>query len=171
MSIRIFSKALMTIPTPRIHDMKGVYSLIISNKKDQEIPIGARGPIYFKKGYWIYVGSAQGTGSTNLKNRLQRHFRKDKKIHWHIDHLLIADVELIEAIWAGTDENCECVIAAYLGESDLFQWGPIGFGAGDCRTSCKSHLFLYKRSKDVIATLEGVFENLGLIPRKYSDLV
>ncbi len=160
----------MTIPTPSIPDMKGVYCLVISNKKNQEIPIGAKGPIYFEKGYWIYVGSAQGIGSTNLKNRLQRHFRKDKKTHWHIDYLLRGDVELLEAIWAATHDNRECDISAYLGKSDLFQWGPIGFGAGDCEKSCKSHLLLYKKRKGVIQTIEVVLENLGLRPRKYSDL-
>jgi len=139
--------------------------------KVQEIPIGARGLTSFKKGYWVYVGSAQGTGSTNLSNRLQRHFRKVKKIHWHIDHLLNADVDLIDAIWATTQENRECEIATRLMKSDLFEWGPFGFGAGDCKNSCKSHLLWYKKGKGLVNSIEGFFKDLGLKPKRYSDLV
>ena len=43
-----------------IHD-KGNYCLIIKMKNDCTIKIGAKGNIDFKKGYYVYVGSALGT--------------------------------------------------------------------------------------------------------------
>lgn len=48
---------------------KGNYCLIIKMKNDCTIKIGAKGNIDFKKGYYVYVGSALGT----LSNRIKRH--------------------------------------------------------------------------------------------------
>ena len=64
----------------------GTYILLMYLKENKNIIIGKR-KIFFRKGYYIYVGSAKGR-SANLKNRISRHLSKEKKKHWHIDYLL-----------------------------------------------------------------------------------
>ena len=55
--------------------MKGIYCLIINVKKNTDLKIGSLGDIEFKKGSYIYVGSAQN----GIENRVKRHFAKNKK--------------------------------------------------------------------------------------------
>ena len=75
---------------------KGNYCLIIKMKNDCTIKIGAKGNIDFKKGYYVYVGSALGT----LSNRIKRHLSNDKKKHWHVDYLLLnKNTEIKEVIY------------------------------------------------------------------------
>ena len=69
---------------PKKEPLKGTYCLLIHLKQDSKITIGKLGEKNFQKGYYIYVGSALNS----LKTRIQRHLRKEKKIHWHIDYLL-----------------------------------------------------------------------------------
>ena len=85
---------------------KGNYCLII--KIDCTIKIGAKGNIDFKKGYYVYVGSALGT----LSNRIKRHLSNDKKKHWHVDYLLLnKNTEIKEVIYTYCTKKIECNIA------------------------------------------------------------
>ncbi|MHA1440967.1 MAG: GIY-YIG nuclease family protein [Candidatus Heimdallarchaeota archaeon] len=122
---------------------KGTYVLIIFNTEKNTIRIGSLGDIAFSNSYYIYIGSALGPGG--LGSRLWRHFRKDKKIHWHIDYFLMAESSKI--IGAGeleSDEKIECEIAQKIqnsyAEDELI---PVKkFGSSDCK--CKTHLFKLK---------------------------
>ena len=60
--------------------MKGSYVLLIEIGQEKEIQIGSIGNIYFKKGFYAYIGSALN----GLEQRIERHIRKDKRFHWHI---------------------------------------------------------------------------------------
>jgi len=82
-----------------------------------------------------------------MKKRLERHLRKEKKLHWHIDYLLRESE--IEEIFLSEREECE-VAKAFL----PFGYVP-GFGCSDCL--CRSHLFY---SED-LGELEAV------LPEKY----
>ena len=64
--------------------MKGSYILLFLLPNSKEISIGKLGRLLFKKGVYLYVGSAMN----GLEQRIQRHLRTEKKIHWHIDYLL-----------------------------------------------------------------------------------
>ncbi|MCK5238692.1 MAG: GIY-YIG nuclease family protein [Candidatus Thorarchaeota archaeon] len=150
--------------------MQGMYCLIISVRAKGKVNTASLGKIEFEKGYWLYIGSAQGTGSTSLENRIRRHFRNEKKIHWHIDHLLETNAKIIEAIWAETSEDMECVIAQHLEGLEDFIWGPKGFGASDCTKSCSSHLLYYQGKGKPLDQIETAFQHLKLIPRRYSDI-
>jgi len=113
--------------------MRGTYCLLIDVKKDSLIEIGALKKVFFKKGSYVYVGSAMNS----LEKRIQRHFSKEKKLHWHIDYLLAnQNVEIKKAYIKESAKKEECIIAkkiALLGK-------PVeGFGCSDC--SCGSHLF------------------------------
>ena len=65
--------------------MKGCYCLIISMKKSDKLKIGNLYQDHkFKKGYYVYIGSAMNS----LVARINRHLSDNKKIHWHVDYLL-----------------------------------------------------------------------------------
>ena len=121
--------------------MKGTYILVINVREDSQISIGSLGNIEFKKGYYLYVGSALGNGSTSLENRLRRHISDVKKIHWHIDYLLASKTTVVITIYLiPTLLRLECIIA-----QDIEKRSEVnikGFGSSDC--SCNSHLFFFK---------------------------
>lgn len=117
-----------------IPDEKGTYILRIRLKNGKKIKFG-KNEIFFKRGYYYYVGSAMGN-SNNLKRRIGRHLKDDKKIHWHIDYLLMYGK--IDKIYT-TNKKVECDVAEeFLKKFDFIE----GFGCSDCK--CKSHLFYMK---------------------------
>lgn len=111
--------------------MNGSYVLLIKLKEDKTIQVGKLGKISFKKGLYVYAGSALN----GLEQRIQRHLRSNKKMHWHIDYLL-QYAEVIDVFYKESNSREECIIANTLRKD--FTLIP-GFGCSDC--SCKSHLF------------------------------
>ena len=126
--------------------MRGSYLLLIELKNTETIPVGKLGKIDFKKSYYIYVGSALN----GLDQRIQRHLRKQKKIHWHIDYLLNR-TKIVNVFYKQSKIREECFIAKTL-ERELSSIP--GFGCRDCE--CKSHLFYgsYEEIKNAISNLE-----------------
>ncbi|HOT43106.1 MAG TPA: DNA/RNA nuclease SfsA [Syntrophorhabdaceae bacterium] len=110
----------------------GSYMLIMTLNREKIIPIGGLGDISFKKGFYIYVGSAM----KNLHARLERHKRIHKKPFWHIDYLR-EEVDLIHTIPIRSQKRLECLISDSL--KDIACDYIPNFGASDCR--CNSHLF------------------------------
>lgn len=112
---------------------KGIYALIIQLTQDATIIVGALGATPFKKGIYVYVGSAQ----TNLEQRVKRHLRKDKRLHWHIDYLLSNPAaKVTNVLYLQGDKPAECKTAVEVRK----QGEPVrGFGCSDCH--CISHLF------------------------------
>lgn len=111
--------------------MKGIYLLIIEVKKDLSKKIGGLGDIFFEKGYYVYVGSAQNS----LEKRIERHFCKKKKLWWHIDYLLEErDVVIEEVLFKTLDKSWECKVAKSVRGIPIYK-----FGSSDC--NCKSHLY------------------------------
>ena len=119
--------------------MKGSYILIIQIKKDIKVKIGKLGILFFKKGYYAYVGSAMN----GLEGRIRHHLRHNKKMHWHIDYLL-AKAEIKE-IWY-KEGGKECEIAGELSFPSIQN-----FGCSDCK--CKSHLF-YAPYKNLLKAIK-----------------
>jgi sugar fermentation stimulation protein A len=111
---------------------RGSYLLILKLKEDRKVDIGKWGEVLFKKGFYVYVGSAMA----NLSKRMDRHRRLRKRHHWHIDDLrAVAEFHSILAIRAS--ERLECEISETL--SEIAEWDIPGFGCSDC--SCETHLF------------------------------
>ena len=54
--------------------MKGSYILVIELKEEKIIQIGKLGKIHFKKGFYVYIGSALN----GLEQRITRHLIKEK---------------------------------------------------------------------------------------------
>lgn len=89
-------------------------------------------------GHYVYAGSAYGPGGIGA--RLGRHFRRDKKRHWHIDHLTASAGGMTAfAIKGGS----ECAILARLGALPGFGHVLAGFGSSDC-AACRSHLLVWR---------------------------
>ena len=91
---------------------------------DTTIQIGNLGIIAFEKGTYLYIGSAPS------QKRLERHLRKEKKIHWHIDYFL--QEASVEKIFIAQEDECE--LAHHIKLPYIR-----GFGCSDCL--CPSHLF------------------------------
>ncbi|WP_084384775.1 DUF123 domain-containing protein [Novosphingobium naphthalenivorans] len=85
-------------------------------------------------GWLVYAGSARGGGGIGA--RLRRHFRKDKKVHWHVDELTNAAACMAALAIPG---GSECEIVDRLLASGLFETALAGFGSSDCR-HCEAHL-------------------------------
>jgi Uri superfamily endonuclease len=113
--------------------LKGVYVLVIQLSGDAEIRVGALGKMPFAKGTYVHIGSAQN----NLEKRVARHFRRKKRVFWHIDYLLQNPcAKVVKVFWKAAGKTEECEIAKKIGAEGE---PVVGFGCSDCR--CKSHLF------------------------------
>ncbi len=144
--------------------MKGVYALVIQIEKNLTTTVGALGEVGFQRGIWTYVGSATGTGSTNLENRIRRHFTDEKAVHWHIDYLLKTNAIPLRAIWAESDRSAECDLARGMNKSPLFVAGPRGFGASDCTKGCGTHLFRFTGFGKPDGSIQEILLDSGLNP-------
>lgn len=149
----------------------GVYSLIIEVQLPQKLKIGALGNIEFKKGYYVYVGSALGKGPTSLRGRIGRHLSRVKKPFWHIDYLLNSPegVKVAAFVVSPTDKRMECSIAFVIKDGYPSKALPIkGFGSSDCLTGCHGHLFYLAEVERLDEALEIVriaHRSVGLSPR------
>lgn len=102
----------------------GIYSLIMKLKRGSTIKVGKLRKIKFKKGFYIYTGSALN----GLKARIERHRRKRKKKFWHIDYLLGSRyAKISQVISIKTNKEFECKLNKIV--SSLPNAKPIrGFG-------------------------------------------
>ncbi|WP_338468594.1 DUF123 domain-containing protein [Novosphingobium sp. ZN18A2] len=85
-------------------------------------------------GWYAYAGSAKGPGGIGA--RLARHFRKDKRIHWHVDRLTVAAADFAAL---ALPDGTECAIVRGLEGTGRFAHALKGFGSSDC-PRCRSHL-------------------------------
>ncbi len=112
----------------------GAYLLLLELSGPIRPAIAAFSATELPPGPYVYAGSARGPGG--LKARLARHLRRQKKRHWHIDHLTgEASSMLAFAVPGGN----ECALVRSLLESGRYHQPLPGFGSSDCRT-CTSHL-------------------------------
>ena len=129
-----------------MHSQPGTYALIFSASSFRQIEIGKLGTIDLIPGFYIYVGSAFGSGG--LKARIDHHRKRSGRPHWHLDYLG-PFVNLIE-IWYTYDpvhreHQWARIISSTRGTSVPLD----GFGSSDCR--CRAHLF-FRHTKPSIQT-------------------
>jgi sugar fermentation stimulation protein A len=111
---------------------RGAYLLLLRLRRKRRVQVGRLGEVTFAAGWYLYVGSAMA----NLTARIERHRRRRKRFHWHVDYLRdVADEVIPLPIRASSRQ--ECALAADL--QPLFGDGTPGFGCSDC--GCASHLF------------------------------
>lgn len=136
---------------------KGNYCLLINLVKDSKIKIGANGFVFFKKGYYVYVGSALNT----LSKRIERHVSNNKKKHWHVDYLLLnKNTKIEEVIYSYCTEKIECEISNEINKKAVNYID--GFGCSDC--NCTSHLYYFERYADALGSSIDSYKKIGYKP-------
>lgn len=117
---------------------KGSYILVLHLEQTiADLQVGKLGHFHLLAGYYLYVGSAFGTGG--LTARLSHHEQRQKtRPHWHIDYLR-ARTRLCE-IWTVSGQlRQECRWCNALITEPNVSIPIAKFGASD--TGCRSHLF------------------------------
>ncbi len=115
----------------------GVYVLLLDITTPQTLQVGSLGLITLAAGRYAYAGSARGAGG--LRGRLARHVRREKRLHWHIDHLT-QRVAVGQVYWLAAPEPLECRWVQKLLRLPGAALPAPGFGSSDCRCGCRSHL-------------------------------
>ena len=116
----------------------GTYALILYCGHERIIDTGKLGTMSVRKGYYVYVGSAFGSGG--LPARIKHHCRILKSPHWHIDYLRPA-VEIIQVWYSHDPIKREHEWAGILMGVHGVKLPLKGFGSTDC--NCDSHLFFF----------------------------
>ena len=130
--------------------MKGCYCLIIELSENRNLKVGSRLEIDFKKGHYVYIGSAMN----GLESRVKRHLSASKKMHWHIDYLL-KEAKIVEIIY-NLDKKVECELSQVLAmNNDCIN----GFGCSDC--DCNSHLYYFKNKKEAIEEVINAYDSIA----------
>jgi Uri superfamily endonuclease len=119
---------------------QGAYVLYLDVRLPLTLTVGSLGRFFIPAGRYAYVGSAR----TGIAGRIARHRRlaeqKAGKIHWHIDYLLMHS----HIQWAGDvmmEDGVECDISKQIASKKGVTVPVPGFGASDCRSECKAHLY------------------------------
>ncbi len=122
------------------------YLLIWRNAQTQRLKIGMLGDFIFPEGWYVYAGSAQGSGG--VRGRVAHHLRIAKNPRWHFDWLRPALEPHYGLVIYGL-EQWECRWAQFLSSMTGSRVIAPGFGASDCRNGCSSHLIYF--SEDIAA--------------------
>ncbi|MEE4608826.1 MAG: DUF123 domain-containing protein [Desulfobacteraceae bacterium] len=118
----------------------GTYVLWLRLPSARRIVVGGLGTVDFARGWYAYVGSAQGPGG--LAARAGRHLRGSAALRWHIDFLRRAAVP--QSVWCHVSHRrLEHQWAAALAAMPGASLPAPGFGASDCR--CRTHLVRFAR--------------------------
>ena len=127
-----------------IPSVAGAYLLLVRLAQPLAHGIATLPATTLPAGLYAYCGSAYGPGG--LRARVNRHMRKSKAEHWHVDRLTGAGDVVAVALRAGGRE-CDLVEVMLAANSTV----PIrGFGAADCRR-CPAHLLRPPEAFDPVA--------------------
>jgi Uri superfamily endonuclease len=121
-----------------LHRKVGTYTLILHCRHERSIDTGKLGKMSVRKGCYVYIGSAFGSGG--LLARIKHHCRISKSPHWHIDYLRPA-VEITEVWYSHDPIKREHEWASILMGVHGVKLPLRGFGSTDCK--CDSHLFFF----------------------------
>ena len=144
--------------------MRGVYTLIIRCSRPSRITVGRRLTLLLRRGWYLYSGSALGSGSTSLEWRISRHLTQEKKRFWHIDRILASDsTRVASVIFAKTTSKIECKLNAAILKDSGIRVLVRGVGSTDCR--CESHFLITRDSLGTLRqSVRSCYSRLGLRP-------
>jgi sugar fermentation stimulation protein A len=123
--------------TDKLPSDSGVYLFALELGHGRPVNVGSLGTVRFKKGWYVYVGSAK----RGLSRRLARHMNnsRGKALRWHIDFLRNR-ARAVRAFLIPTRLDLECRLARDVA-AIAAEMVP-RFGCSDC--SCPSHLFRFE---------------------------
>jgi len=111
---------------------KGAYILVLEFEDNHTISVGKLGDLRFKKGIYLYVGSAMG----GFRSRVRRYLSGIRAKRWHIDYLLTRS-KIKAVLLIPSEVRLESYLAERL--SRVFEEVHPGFGSSDTRD--RTHLF------------------------------
>jgi Uri superfamily endonuclease len=127
-------------PSTDFKSHPGTYALLLSSAADAVIRVGRLGELRLQQGFYVYVGSACGTGG--VRARLAHHMRPAEHPHWHIDYLRRHTT--LNEVWFCYDRKSrERGWAKCFAEMKGASVPMAGFGSSDC--DCETHLFFFRR--------------------------
>jgi len=130
---------------------KGTYVLVVTLDKSARFSAGRLPETEFRPGTYLYIGRAR----KGLRGRLNRHITKNKKVYWHIDHLL--QRAQIEQIWIKNNFFEECRTAEKINAFlDRDSTRINRFGSSDCR--CSGHLFFSSKKTEDLEPLRTALD-------------
>ena len=124
----------------------GTYVLVLQLIRQRIIRVGSLGAIRFRRGNYVYIGSAR----KGLRFRVARHLAIEKRKRWHIDWLTTQLGVLLIAVASTPRTGLECRIATAL--SCRANMRVDSFGCSDCE--CESHLYYFTNTEDVFLALK-----------------
>lgn len=124
-------------------EQHGTYALILTCVQLGEVAVGRLGTITLEPGWYIYIGSAFGTGG--LAARLRHHLHSSAAPRWHLDYL--RGYLLARKAWVSTapihQEHAWAQACQRLPGATI----PLArFGAADC--ACPAHFFRFPEKPD-----------------------
>jgi sugar fermentation stimulation protein A len=124
--------------------------------------VGSLGTAQFRRGVYVYVGSAQ----RGIEQRVGRHRSGNKKLRWHIDYFLRkADVAAVIAV-PSPSKQMECKLADAIRSIRGAEIPMRGFGSSDCR--CESHL-VFLGEEDLEPVTETLVYHLSTLGCVYPE--
>jgi Uri superfamily endonuclease len=118
-------------------DAPRLYIVLTRVPRRTALVVGSLGTVTLPRGWYVYVGS----GARAREARVARHLAREKRLRWHVDHLLAAFPA--RGAWLVDGAAGECDLAGALAALPGAERLPRRFGAGDCR--CAGHLVRFTR--------------------------
>lgn len=129
----------------------GTYIVVLKSEQQKTIQIGRLGRFQTCKGYYVYIGSAMGSGG--VVARLRHHGKISRKPHWHLDYLR-AETEFYEAYALFSPDRKECAWAPLIAGNEQASEPMQGFGSSDCQ--CDTHLFYFSSCGRMKRAIRGI---------------
>lgn len=144
---------------------QGVYTLIIRLVAPCRIGVGRHLAVSFKRGLYLYTGSALGQGSTSLEGRISRHLSRQKNDFWHIDRILSSgSAHIVSVVLSKTASKAECRVNRALLVDPSIRVLAKGVGSSDCK--CKSHFVAAAGTLSaLLRKVRLCYTSVGLRPR------
>ena len=153
-----------------IKNQQGTYFLVLFVKNLVQIST-RRFKWTFVPGYYFYFGSAKGISSNTIENRILRHFKTNKKIFWHIDHLTTHfEVDVTQAYYSIDPIRTECSALQQFRDSFENLDVILNFGSSDCISKCGGHLVYNCNNPQKKPELEDYLYAYGWTNFKRDDL-
>jgi len=150
----------------------GVYILVFHLSRKTAITFDRKSSRYsFPPGWYLYVGSACGSGG--LSRRLARHQRQSadgKRMHWNVDyfreHAILCEVWYCETADSEFEHQWAKTLTELVGATV-----PVPkFGASDCEAQCPSHFF-HLPDRPSTATFRSKLASRGLSTKVFVECI
>jgi Uri superfamily endonuclease len=123
-----------------------------------------------QSGFYLYVGSAFGTGG--VRARVNHHLHASPRPHWHIDYL--KPHATLEEVWVCNErKRQEHMWARFFSSMPGVSVPMPGFGSSDC--DCEAHLFFFEsrvmrgRIRDALNVLQLILVHPEIVAQFMDD--